>query len=376
MPIRARVTTAIVALRVRIPVAWELQSARVGLRVAVRLPRQLTSFVGRERERAGVIEALDSHRLVTLCGPGGAGKTRLALAVAGDVVDAYADGVFLVELADVTDPQLVASCLASALSVRERPDVGVLASLAQAIGPDRVLLVMDNCEHLAEACAQVAAALLLACPNAQLLATSRQSLSVPGELAWRLASLTTPYEDDAPAPPELLRYESAQLFVERARTFQPGFALTEENAPAVARICALTEGIPLAIELAAGRLTALAPEQIVEQLRDALAVLTSGSRLLPGRQRTLRATIDGSYERLAPSERVLFNRLSVFSGPAGLEAVRAVCGGPPDEIGTLSPQIPGGPGDPVLPALEVLDSLARLIDRSLVQAEAAAQELR
>jgi predicted ATPase/DNA-binding CsgD family transcriptional regulator len=330
----------------------------VGLRVAERLPRQLTTFVGRERERAGVVAALDGHRLVTLCGPGGAGKTRLALAVAGDVTGAYPGGVFLAELADVTDPQLVASSLASALSVRERPDAGVLASLTEAIGADRVLLVMDNCEHLAEACADVAAALLVACPNAQLLATSRQSLSVPGELAWRLASLTTPVVDDAPAPAELLRYESAQLFLERARTFQPGFVLTPGNAPAVARICALTEGIPLAIELAAGRLTALAPEQIAEQLRDALAVLTSGSRLLPSRQRTLRATIGGSYERLAPGERVLFNRLSVFSGPAGLEAVRAVC------------------ADPVLPAVEVLDSLARLIDQSLVQAEAAAQELR
>jgi predicted ATPase/DNA-binding CsgD family transcriptional regulator len=324
----------------------------------MRLPRQLTTFVGRERERAGVSEALDGHRMVTLCGPGGAGKTRLALAVAGDVAAAYPGGVFLAELADVTDPQLVASSLAGALSVRERPDVGVLASLTEAIGADRVLLVMDNCEHLAESCAQVAAAVLLACPNAQLLATSRQSLSVPGELAWRLPSLTTPLAGDAPAPADLMRYESAQLFVERAGTFQPGFVLTAGNAPAVARICALTEGIPLAIELAAGRLTALAPEQIAEQLQDALAVLTSGSRLLPGRQRTLRATIDGSYERLAPSERVLFNRLSVFSGPAGLEAVRSVC------------------ADSVLPAVEVLDSLARVIDQSLVQAEAAAQELR
>jgi predicted ATPase/DNA-binding CsgD family transcriptional regulator len=358
MPMRAPVTTAIVALPIRTTVASELQSARVGHRVAVRLPRQLTSFVGRQRELAGVIEALDRHRLVTLCGPGGAGKTRLALAVAEQVADTRPGGVFLAELADVTDPQLVASSLASALSVRERPDVGALAGLAEAIGADRVLLVVDNCEHLAEACAELAAALLVACPNFQLLATSRQSLAVPGELTWRLASLPTPSAEQAPPPDELLRYESAQLFLERARTFQPRFRLTVENAPAVARICELTEGIPLAIELAAGRLTALAPEQIAEQLRDALGVLTSSSRLLPRRQRTLRATIDGSYERLAPGERVLFNRLSAFSGPAGLEAVRAVC------------------ADAVLPAVEVLDSLARLIDQSLVQAEAAAQELR
>ena len=324
----------------------------------MRLPRQLTTFVGRERERAGVSEALDGHRLVTLCGPGGAGKTRLALAVAEHVVGAYPDGVFLAELADVTDPQLVPSCLASALSVRERADAGVVASLVEAIGDQRVLLVLDNCEHLAEACAELAAALLLACPDVHLLATSRQSLGVPGELAWRLAALTTPRAEDTPAPEDLLRFESVQLFLARAGTFQPGFALTADNAPAVARICELTDGIPLAIELAAGRLPALAPEQIAGQLRDALGVLTSASGLLPRRQRTLRATIDGSYERLAPAERVLFNRLSVFSGPAGLDAVRAVC------------------ADAALPAVEVLDSLARLIDRSLVQAEAASQETR
>jgi predicted ATPase/DNA-binding CsgD family transcriptional regulator len=342
----------------RADVALDLQSARVGLRGAVRLPRQLTAFVGRERELTGVIEALDGHRLVTLCGPGGAGKTRLALAVAEHVSTTLPGSVFLAELADVSDPHLVPSCLASALSVRERPDSGVVASLTEAIGGQRVLILLDNCEHLVEACAELAAALLVACPDARLLATSRQSLAVPGELAWRLASLTTPSAEQAPPPEELRRYESAQLFLERAGTFQPGFVLTADNAPAVARICELTEGIPLAIELAAGRLTALAPEQIADQLQDALAVLTSRSRLLPSRQRTLRATIDGSYERLAPSDRVLFNRLSVFSGPAGLDAVRAVC------------------ADTVLPAIEVLDSLARLIDQSLVQAEAATQELR
>jgi predicted ATPase/DNA-binding CsgD family transcriptional regulator len=358
MPMRARVTTPIVSLRIRRHGALELQSGRMGPRGAVRLPRQLTSFVGRERELAGVSEALDGQRLVTICGPGGAGKTRLAVAVAGHVAPAYPDGVFFVELADVTDPHLVASCLASTLSVRERPDAGVVASLAGTIGADRVLVVLDNCEHLAEACAELAAALLLACPNLRLLATSRQSLAVPGELAWRLLPLSTPPAGDVPTPRELLGYESAQLFLERARTFQPGFELTARNAPAVARICVLTGGIPLAIELAAGRLTALAPEQIAGQLGDALGVLTSASRLLPRRQRTLRATIDGSYERLAPADRVLFNRLSVFSGPAGLDAVRAVC------------------ADSVLPSVEVLDSLARLIDQSLVQAEAAPQELR
>jgi non-specific serine/threonine protein kinase len=310
----------------------------------MRLPRQLTSFVGRELELAGVLEALEEHRLVTVCGPGGAGKTRLALAVAQRTGARHPDGVFLAELADVADPHLVPSCVAAALAVRERPDIGLVASMAEVIGAARPLIVLDNCEHLVEACADLAAALLEACPGCRLLATSRQPLAVPGEVVWRLASLSTE--------------ASEELFLERARTFQPAFVATADNAPAVRRICELTDGIPLAIELAAGRLTALAPEQIADQLHDALGVLTAGSRMLPPRQRTLRATIDGGYERLTPADRVLFKRLAVFSGPAGLDAVRGIC------------------ADAVLPSIEVLDSLARLIDQSLVQAEAASQELR
>jgi predicted ATPase/DNA-binding CsgD family transcriptional regulator len=325
-------------------------------RSGTRLPRQLTTFVGRERELAELGAALTTSPLVTVCGPGGAGKTRLIVAVAQQAAAAFEDGVYLVELADVADPQLVASSVASAMGVRERPDIGVVASLADAIGPAHALVVLDNCEHLAEACAELAVGLLRACPRVQLLASSRQPLGVPGEVAWRLPSLSTP-DGDEPAA-DLARFESARLFLDRARTFQPAFALTPENAPAVARICQLTEGIPLAIELAAGRLTTLSAGQVADQLEDALAVLTSDSSVLPRRQRTLRATIDGSHERLAPGERVLFRRLSVFSGLAGLEAVRAVC------------------ADPALPAVEVLDNLARLIDKSLVQAEAAAGELR
>jgi predicted ATPase/DNA-binding CsgD family transcriptional regulator len=325
-----------------------------------RLPRQLTTFVGRERELAEVIGALSTHRLVTLCGPGGAGKTRLALAAAERLLDQYEDGVFLVELADVNDPQLVGSTLAATLGVRERADIGAAASLAEAIGASRVLVVLDNCEQVVDACGDQVAALLQACPRTQVLATSRQPLGVPGELAWRLPSLSIPSGAELAdvGAETLARYESARLFLERARTFQPAFVLSSDNAPAVARICELTEGLPLAIELAAGRLTMLSAEQVADQLQDALDVLTSSSHLQPWRQRTLRATIDGSYERLAPGERVLFRRLSVFSGLASLEAVRAVC------------------SDAALPAVEVLDNLARLIDKSLVQAEAAPGELR
>ena len=322
----------------------------------VRLPRQLTSFVGRENELTEVTRALHDHRLLTICGPGGAGKTRLALAAAERLLPDYPDGVFLAEMADVTDPQLVASSVASALGVRERPGIEVVTSLIDALGHAHVLIMLENCEHQAPACGELALPLLQACPGVQLLASSREPLGVPGELAWRLPRLPIPGPDTHPQ--SLARYDSVRLFVERARSFQPYFTLSSANAGAVCRISQLTEGIPLAIELAAGRLTTLSVEQVADQLCDALSVLRTSSRALPARQRTLRATIDWSYERLSESEQALFKRLSVFSGLASLEAVRAVC------------------ADAVLPEVDALDNLARLIDKSLVHAEAAPRELR
>src|SRR5215472_8777713 len=294
-----------------------------------RLPRQLTSFVGRERELGDVITALRGHRLLTICGPGGAGKTRLALAAAERLLPAFPGGVFLAEIADVTDPQLVATSVASALGIRERPGVQIVTSLIDALGEAQVLILLENCEHQAAAC---------------------------GELAWRLPRLPIPGPDGDPQ--SLPRHDSVRLFVERARSFQPSFTLSGANASAVGTICRLTEGIPLAIELAAGRLTTLSVEQVADQLRDALNVLTTSSRAVPARHRTLRATIDWSYERLGGSEKALFTRLSVFSGLASLDAVRAVCAGA------------------ALPEVDVLDTLARLIDKSLVHAEAAPRELR
>lgn len=322
----------------------------------VRLPRQLTSFVGRERELSDVITALRDHRLLTICGPGGAGKTRLALAATERLQPVFPGGVFLAEIAEVTDPQLVATSVASALGIRERPGVEVVTSLIDALGEAEVLILLENCEHHAPACGELALQLLQACPRVQLLASSREPLGVPGELAWRLPRLPIPgpHAD----PQTLARHDSVRLFVERARSFQPSFTLSGANASAVGRICRLTEGIPLAIELAAGRLTTLSVEQVADQLRDALNVLTTSSRAVPARHRTLRATIDWSYERLGGSEKALFTRLSVFSGLASLDAVRAVC------------------ADAALPEIDVLDNLARLIDKSLVQAEAAPRELR
>ena len=323
-----------------------------------RLPRQLTSFVGRERELDEVVQALRSHRLVTICGPGGAGKTRLALAAAERLQPHVSGGVFLAEMEDVTDSHLVASSVASALGVRERPEIEVVTSLSEAVGQAEVMILLENCGDQAAACADLALALLQACPQVQLLASSREPLGVPGELAWRLPRLPIPPAEADVDPDALGSFDSVRLFVERARSFQHSFRLSSANASAVARICMLTEGIPLAIELAAGRLTTLSVEQVADQLSDALTLLATSSRALPPRQRTLRATIDWSYERLGPSEKVLFNRLSVFSGLASLEAVRAVG------------------ADEVLREAEVLDNLARLIDKSLVQAEAAPRELR
>ena len=324
---------------------------------SVRLPRQLTSFVGREHELDEVTGALREHRLVTICGPGGAGKTRLALASAERLLQDFPGGVFLAELADVTDSHLVASSVASALGVRERPEIEVATSLAEAIGEAEVLILLENCSHQA-ACAELAFTLLQACPHVKFLASSRESLGVPGELAWRLPRLPIPSAETGVDPNALGRFDSVGLFIERARSFQPSFTLSSANASAVARICTLTEGIPLAIELAAGRLTTLAVEQVADQLSDALRLLTTTSRALPARQRTLRATIDWSYERLSETEKVLFNRLSVFSGLASLDALRAVC------------------ADHVLHEGDVLDNVAALIDKSLLQAEAGSRELR
>lgn len=322
------------------------------------LPRQLTSFVGRHQELSDLTAALKTHHLVTICGPGGVGKTRMALATAEEVGADYPGGVFLADMADVTDQHLVASSVASALGVRERPEEEVLVTLAGALGSRRVLIVLENCEHQTAACHDLALTLLQRCPGVQLLASSREPLGVPGELAWRLPRLPTPPAGTNATPQLLGQYDSVRLFIERARSFQATFALDQANATAVAQICTLTEGIPLAIELAAGRLTTLSVEQMADQLSNALHVLSTNSAALPARQRTLRATLDWSYERLGVSEMLLFTRLSVFSGLASLAAVRAVC------------------SDAALPEVEVLDNLARLIDKSLLQAEATRGELR
>jgi predicted ATPase len=256
------------------------------------LPHQLSSFVGREQEVAEVERLLTGQRLVTLCGPGGCGKTRLALAVAQDLLEEFEDGgVWWVELASLSDPKLVSVAVASALGMREVPDRSLIEVLVEHLKPRRVLLVLDNCEHLVEGCAALADTLLRACPDLHVLATSREPLRIAGEFSWVVPSLSLPDPYRLPPTAELARYEGVRLFVERAGAVDASFELTERNSPAVAQLCHKLDGIPLAIELAAARVRALTVEQIAEKLEDPLGLLTTGSRTATARHQTLRATL-------------------------------------------------------------------------------------
>ena len=326
-----------------------------------RLPHPLTTFVGRARELDDLrrlLEAPGGPRLLTLTGPGGVGKTRLALQAAREALErapaAYPEGVCLVDLAPVRDAGLVPQTVAAAVGVREEPDRELLATLTNALRPRRLLLVVDNCEHLVEACARLAEALLQACPGLRILATSRELLGVAGETARRVPSLRLPDPSRLrrPPPAEALRgYEAVRLFVDRAQAVQSSFRLTEQNAPAVARICAQLDGIPLAIELAAGRLPALSAEQLAARLEDRFRLLTGGSRTALPRHQTLRAAVDWSHALLREPERVVFRRLAVFAGGWTLEAAEAVCAG-----GAIE-------------APAVVDLLTQLVAKSLVLAE-------
>jgi predicted ATPase/class 3 adenylate cyclase len=292
------------------------------------LPIQLTSFIGRVREIAEVKRLLGTARLVTLTGSGGAGKTRLALQVAADVVEDYPDGVWLAEFAPIADPALVPKTVASTLNVSEQPGRDMTDTLVEALRPKSLLLMLDNCEHILAACRDLAAALLRTCPHVRILATSREGLGLPGEMVWRVPSLSVP-EDirHLPRPEELLLYDAVRLFVDRAVTTTPGFTVTSENAPAVAHVCRRLDGIPLAIELAAARVKVLAVEQIAVRLDNRFRLLTRGSRTVLPRHQTLQAAIDWSYELLSDRERAVLCRLSVFAGGWTLEAAEAVCTG-------------------------------------------------
>src|SRR5579884_2826648 len=329
--------------------------------IPTNLQMPLTSFIGRERELQQIEASMQQTRLLTLTGPGGAGKTRLALQVAAHLQPRFPDGAWMVDLAPLTDASLVAQAVAQALAIPEEPGRPLLQSVCAALAPQKLLLLLDNCEHLIEACAQLAETLLKACPHLSLLATSREALGIAGELCFRVPSLSLPDPDKLPSLSSLLQYEAVRLFVERARFHQPAFALTEANAPALASACQRLDGIPLAIELAAARVKAMPVEQIARRLDDRFALLTGGSRTALPRQQTLRALLDWSYQLLSEKERVLLWRLSVFVGGFCLEAVETVCALTPH---SLIPSATRGEG--AIQEWEVLDLLTSLVEKSLV----------
>jgi predicted ATPase/DNA-binding CsgD family transcriptional regulator len=315
------------------------------------LPAEPNSFVGRERDLAELARLLGDVRALTLCGPGGIGKTRLALRLACETVPGFPDGAWLVELADTEDPALVTRRVASALGVREEPDRPLAETLTEALRPRLLLLILDTCEHVVDASAALVQQLLAGCPGVRVVATSREPLRVRGETVWRVPPLALPAAAHDLTAGELARHEAIRLFTDRAAAVRPGFVLDSMNSGAVLRLCRTLDGVPLAIELAAARVGALSVEQIAARLGDRFQLLASGDRTAPARQQTLRAAVDWSFELLTKPEQVLLRRLAVFSG-WNLEMAEQVCAGdavPPDQV---------------------LDLLAALIDKSLVTLDA------
>lgn len=320
------------------------------------LPQQLTSFIGRQQEMAEITRLIATTRALTLTGAGGSGKTRLAIQVAAELVEVFPGGVWWVELAPVSDPALVPGAVCSVLSMRQVPGEDVAETLARNVGDRRLLIILDNCEHLIAACAALASALLRRCPAVVLLATSREPLGLDGETAYRVPSL--PFPDEEEALESVAGYDSVRLFVDRAARARPTFTLTAETAPSVAKICGRLDGIPLALELAAARVRVMSPAQIAVGLSDRFHLLTGGARTALPRQRTLEASVDWSYTLLTDDERAVLARLSVFAGSFSLEAAEQVCAG--DAIDRY----------------RVFDLLASLVDRSLVQTEESGDETR
>lgn len=335
------------------------------------LPVPPTPILGRDRERDEVAQLLarDEVRLVTLTGPGGTGKTRLALELADTLAEGFPDGVCFVPLASVTDPDLVAPALVSALQIRPGEGESVEEALVRSLGPRRVLLVLDNFEQVIAA-APVVARLLTAAPGLNLLVTSRIVLNVRGEHEFPVPPLALPDLSADPSLDTLAETPSVALFVDRARALRPGFSLDPDTAAQVARICVRLDGLPLAIELAAARTKMLSPGALLDRLERRLDLLESGARDLPDRQRTLRATIDWSHGLLAPPERKVFHRFSVFAGGASLEAAEAVCGEPGRRPGPgAGPGQEGGPERETVP--DPLDLLESLVDQSLLVRDAS-----
>ena len=311
------------------------------------LPVQITSFIGREDEIADIKQELETHRLITLTGSGGTGKTRLSLQVAAELLNRFKHGVWFIELAPITDPDLIPQAILSEIGVIEQQGQQPLDALKEYLHHKKTLIILDNCEHLISACAQVVNALLNSAPDLKVLATSREALGVKGELSYPVPSLSLPDLKQILPIDQLLEIKSVRLFMDRALLATPHFVLDKDNAPFITQICCRLDGIPLAIELAAARVKVLSAEQISDRLADRFRLLTGGARTALPRQQTLRALIDWSYDLLPDKERLLLLRLSVFAGGWTLEATEQVCAGD-----SLEP-------------FDILDLLSQLVNKSL-----------
>lgn len=320
------------------------------------LPTLLNTFVGRSREREEIKRLLETTRLLTLTGTGGTGKTRLSLQVAEEILTTFHDGIWFVELAAINDPDRILESIASAVGLREEADEPLRERVSRFLCGRAMLVILDNCEHLIEACAELIGDLLKHCTTVKFLATSRHSLGVAGERTWPVPPMAVlnPSRDlfqVADVVTKVSQYEAVRLFIDRATVVKPAFQLTRQNAAAIAQICWRLDGIPLAIELAAARIRVLTPEQIAARLDDRFRLLTGGGRAVLPHQQTLRTLIDWSYDLLSEGERVLFTRLGVFGGGRTLDAIETVCS-----------------GDGVDP-YETLDILQSLVDKSLLAVE-------
>jgi len=312
------------------------------------LPIQLTSFIGREKELKDVKDKLRQNRLLTLTGTGGSGKSRLSLQAGADLIDDFENGVWFVELATVSDPEFLTSEIINALGIKEEPKKTPEETLTDHLKDKEILIILDNCEHLISACADLTERLLTSCPKLKIIATSREALNCAGEQIFKIPALTHPDPNSKDTPEQLTQYESVRLFIERALSVNPKFRVNNENAPALAEVCSRLDGIPLAIELAAARTKVLSVEKIYERLDDRFNLLTGGKRTALPRQQTLRALIDWSYDLLTENEKILWSRLSVFSGGWTLEAAEEIC------------------SDEIINKNNIIDLLSELSEKSII----------
>ncbi len=319
--------------------------------LATSLPLYLTRLVGRESEQATLSKLLLQKRLLTLVGAGGIGKTRLALQIATEPGASFPDGVYWIELASLSEPQLVPQALASALNIPSNQDTSIHALLLLALQERHCLLILDNCEHVLTACTPLVETLLSACPHLHILATSREPLHAVEETVWHLAALSFPHTEQRPTLEQLTHYEACQLFCERAADIDPDFRLTAQNAPAITRICQHLDGLPLALELAAARLSTLSVNQLADRLSERFVLLTDGGRIVDTKQRTLQATLDWSYALLTSTEQALFQHLAVFAGSWDLAAAEQIMSTVSSEANTTA------------------HTLTQLVNKSLIIAE-------